>query len=387
MRMHLYDFIIAGGGAAGLSLACQMIQSPLRDRSILIVDKDAKDRNDRTWCFWADRPTPFDPIVSCSWSRLRFMSRTYANVVDLQPYRYQMIRGIDFYRFARQELAAFPNVEFLHGTVERIADGDDYATVSIDGRTCHARWVFDSCFQLPSFVPDRTRYHYLHQRFAGWEIETPGAAFDPRIPTLLDFRTPQHGAIRFFYVLPLSARRALVEYVANTAPRQVDKDETSALQNYLHTVLEITDYRILAREGGASPLTDYPFPRRAGQRVIRIGTAGGRIKPTSGYAFMRMQDDSAAIVRSLLRRGHPFDLPPSSRRYRLYDAILLDLMAHHSADIGPIFTALFQHNPIRRVFRFLDEAGSLWENLLLIASLPPRRFVQALFRMYVLGSV
>ena len=387
MRMQMYDFIIAGGGAAGLSLACEMIHSPLRDRSILIVDKDAKDRNDRTWCFWADRPTRFDAIVSRSWSRLRFASSTYTKIVDLYPYRYQMIRRIDFYRFAQQQLAAFPNVELLRGTIERIEDGGDWATVTIDGQTYAARWVFDSRFRLPTFAPDPRRYHSLWQYFHGWEIETPIEAFDPQTPTFLDFRTPQRGATRFFYVLPLSTRRALVEYVVSTAPGYGGEDHASALHDYLHTVLGITDYRILAREGGASPLTDYPFPRRVGRRVLTIGTLGGRVKPTSGYAFMRIQDDSAAIVRSLLRTGHPFAVPPSSRRYRLYDAILLDLMTHHGEVIGPIFTALFQHNPMQRIFRFLDEAGSLWENMLFIATLPPQQFLQALFRMYALGRV
>jgi hypothetical protein len=59
----------------------------------------------------------------------------------------------------------------------------------------------------------------------------------------------------------------------------------------------------------------------------------------SGYAFTRIQDDSAAIVGSLLRLGHPFDVPPDSPRYQLYDAILLDLMAGQGEAIGPIFTA------------------------------------------------
>lgn len=383
--MKSYDFIIAGGGAAGLSLACRLIQSPLCDRSILIVDKEAKERNDRTWCFWADRPTRFDRIIYRSWSRLRFVSQTYANVVDLQPYRYQMIRGLDFYRFARQELSAFPKVEFRQGTVERIEDGDEGAAVCVDGQSYTARWVFDSRFRLPSFGPDPGRYHYLHQRFYGWEIETPGDTFDPQTPTFLDFRTPQRGTTRFFYVLPLSTRRALVEHVASTAPGCTGEDHAGVLRDYLHTVLGITDYRILTREGGASPLTDYPFPRRAGRRVMTIGAAGGRVKPSTGYAFMRIQADSAAIVRSLLRLGHPFDVPLGSRRYRWYDTILLNIMTHHGAAIDPIFTALFRHNSIQRVFRFLDEAGSLRENISFIATLPPQRFLQALLRLQGLG--
>ena len=66
----LYDYIIAGGGLAGLSLACHMVRTSLRDRSILIVDRDPKKQNDRTWGFWTHKPTGFDEIVHRSWSQM-----------------------------------------------------------------------------------------------------------------------------------------------------------------------------------------------------------------------------------------------------------------------------------------------------------------------------
>src|SRR5690348_10850966 len=110
MAMTHYDAIIAGGGAAGLSLAYHLMQSPLRDLSLLIVDQQAKDRNDRTFCYWADRRSPsgdpFDAIVHRSWDRLRVAGDACDRVIDLGAYRYRMIRGIDLYRFARQELPA-----------------------------------------------------------------------------------------------------------------------------------------------------------------------------------------------------------------------------------------------------------------------------------------
>ena len=58
-----YDYAILGGGAAGLSLALALVRSPLKAGSILIVEKDAKNTNDRTWCFWSDVPTPLDRIA------------------------------------------------------------------------------------------------------------------------------------------------------------------------------------------------------------------------------------------------------------------------------------------------------------------------------------
>jgi lycopene beta-cyclase len=128
-------------------------------------------------------------------------------------------------------------------------------------------------------------------------------------------------------------------------------------------------------------LTDWLFPRRTGKRIMAIGTHGGMVKPSTGYAFLRMQMDSSAIVRSLLTEGHPFSVPPGPRRYRYFDAVMLEIMTHHAERIEPIFTALFKRIPIERIFRFLDEVASLWENILMMPSLPPQLLLQALLRL------
>ena len=106
--MQHYDFIIAGGGCAGLSLAYQLIHSPLRDRSILIIDRDDKDQNDRTWAFWTDRPTPFQPVVHREWHRLRFITEAGEHLIPTDPWRYVMIRGDDWYRHIRGRCLALP---------------------------------------------------------------------------------------------------------------------------------------------------------------------------------------------------------------------------------------------------------------------------------------
>ncbi len=113
---------------------------------------------------------------------------------------------------------------------------------------------------------------------------------------------------------------------------------------------------------------------------MTIGTKGGRVKPTTGYAFVRIQQDTAAIVRSLLDHGHPFDVPEDSQRYRLLDAIMLEMMDHYGEQLKPIFATMFERNPIDRIFRFLDEESTPLENLQLIATLPPAPFIQAAFQ-------
>jgi lycopene beta-cyclase len=114
---------------------------------------------------------------------------------------------------------------------------------------------------------------------------------------------------------------------------------------------------------------------------MSIGMCGGRIKPSTGFAFMRVQADSAAIVQSLLKHDQPFDVPEDSERYRLYDSLLLDIMEREPERIQSIFAALFKRNSIEQVLSFLDERASLAQNVRMIATLPPAPFLQALMRV------
>ena len=376
MSNPTYDYLIVGGGAAGLSLAYQLIHSLLGDRSILIIEPDAKDRNDRTFCFWSNRPMPFDDIAYRAWRRVRLVNEDSASAIDLRDYQYEMIRGLDFYQFVRDELAQHPNVTFMRGAVDRIEDGIEGASVVVGGQSFAGRWIFDSRFRVAKFKPDQTRYHSLQQHFKGWLIETAEAAFDPHAATLFDFRTPQTDELRFFYVLPLSEHEALIEFVL-LSPEKYDQ----ALRDYVENTLGIKHYRVVATEGGVSPLTDFPFERRTSEHVMTIGTPGGRVKPSSGYAFTRIQNDSSAIVQSLIKTGQPFNLPADSRLYRLCDALLLDIMSRHGESLPAIFATMFKRNPIDRVFRFLDETASAGDIVALIASMPPRPFLAALFRV------
>jgi lycopene beta-cyclase len=405
--MTYYDYILSGGGLAGLSLAYNLINSPLRDRSILIVDKDAKQQNDRTWCFWEEQPTLFDEIAYRVWHRLRFVGDDFTREFDLAPYRYQMIRGLDFYDFTREKLAQHANVTFVRGNIDRVDDGPDRATVTVDGTSFSGSWVFDSTLppSLRGSVPPasllarvpaggnredavaehrRDHYHHLNQHFRGWEIETDRPVFNPQLPTLFDFRTQQQGHMRFVYTLPFEENRALIEYTLFSSHLLTSEEYDAGLKTYIEDVLGIKRYTINHVEAGVIPMTDQPFPRRLGQRVMSIGTKGGRVKPSTGYAFLRIQRDSAAIVQSLIEHHQPFSIPARRGRFGLHDSILLNLMTHHPDDLKPIFTIMFKRNPIQRIFRFLDETATLSEEVRFIASLPPWRFLQALFRLKVL---
>jgi lycopene beta-cyclase len=300
--------------------------------------------------------------------------------VSLRRYRYRTIRGCDFYEHARHELSRRPNVTWLCGQVDAIEDGAEAARVVINHEEVTGLWAFDSLSHQAN-APVDGRYHHMKLHFKGWEIEAARSAFDPAAATFLDFRTPQNGATRFLYVLPFDERHALIEYTVFSNLPLLPREYEQALQAYVREVLRIDDYCITRREGGVIPITDRPYPRRFGERVMSIGMKGGRIKPTTGFAFTRVQTDSAAIVQSLLKHDRPFDVPEDSARYHLYDSMLLDIMEREPDRIQSIFAALFKRNSIEHVLSFLDEQAPPAQNVRMFATLPPIPFLQALARV------
>lgn len=381
--MKKFAYIILGAGAAGLSLAYQLVHSKLRDQPILIIDRVEKNRNDRTWCFWSNRSEIFSSIFYRSWEKIGFIQERWQKIIPLGDYRYNMIRGIDFYQEVRQVLNARLNVEWITAPVTQVIDTSEFALVVAGGSTYQAEWVFDSRFDPRAIEKRPQKYHYLLQHFLGWEIETPQPVWDPAVPVLFDFRVSQETGFQFFYTLPFSERQALVEYTFFTPTVLSDEEYTAGLQTYLKEIMGLDAYEIHAVEKGVIPMTDHPLPRRGGERIMNIGTRGGRVKPSSGYAFARILRDSREIVRSLEKYGTPFRIPSPSRRYAWYDRLLLQILYRQPQAGKDIFTALFKNNPPHRIFRFLDEEGSLFENLQLIASLPPVPFLKALWRVNI----
>jgi lycopene beta-cyclase len=379
MSAPTYDFILAGGGLAGLSLAWRLARGPLAGARLLIVDPASDDRLDHALCFWASEPPPFAPLVARSWDRLAVVDDQGRRELALGRWRYHYLPGRRFTDELRAGLAALPGVGFQRGRVRAIESAPGgLPAVQVDGgEVLRGRWVFDS--RPPADGPASG----LTQRFSGWWVETERPAFDPAVPTLFDFRgAGGDPAWRFFYLLPLDERRALVELVRHQpGPRpeaagcQSDRHTDRDLHLYLTRTLGAGPYRVLRREGGHTALTDRPFARRLAPRVMAIGARGGQVKPSTGYAFTRIQRDSDAILRSLLRHGHPFAVPADPPFYRLCDSLLLDVLAQRRAPAPALFTRLFERNPAERVLRFLDQRASASDCLRLMASMPSGLFV------------
>ncbi len=376
MLLKTYDYIICGSGAAGLSLLMNLMHNKAFDnKSILMVDKEKKNVNDRTWCFWEQQPGLFEPIVHHSWKQVHFYSNYYSGLLHLQPYTYKMIRGIDFYNYVLDKAASRPNIGFATGNVEALANDVSTARVIVDGESFQADYVFNSImFHQPSVPKEK---YYLLQHFKGWLIETTEPVFEDGKATLMDFRVSQKHGTTFVYVLPLSPNRALVEYTlftGDTLPRQ---EYDIALGDYIRQFLSLAEYKIIEEEFGIIPMTNINFPTHEG-RIINVGTAGGQTKASSGYTFNFIQKHAKRITEHLLKNEKPIsNTGLFDKRFRLYDSTLLNILTHNKLGGDRVFADLFKKNEPARVLRFLDNESSLEDELNIMGSVPSKVFMKA----------
>ena len=369
-----YDYIITGAGCAGLSLVMHIIASgKLNGKKILLVDRDAKTSNDRTWCFWEKEEGLFQSIVYKEWKQLEFKSAAFHTALEIEPYTYKLIRGIDFYQYCFEQIQNHSNICFMQGDVERIISNENETYITVNGKKIKGDQIFNSIiFKKPALT---ARHLWLLQHFAGWFIETDNDVFNPESAMLMDFDTDQNKGTAFFYVLPFSKTKALVEYTLFSPDLLKPVEYEAALRNYIAETLQISSYTVYDKESGSIPMTNYRF-QEGENNIINIGTAGGQTKASSGYTFRFIQKHSARMAASLAKAGDP--LPATdTKRFAFYDSVLLRILTERKLEGRQIFKRLFEKNSAAKVLKFLDNETSLAEELSIISSLPTMPFLKA----------
>lgn len=393
------DAALVGGGGAGLAVLHRLALgapaararrgcAPLRVAVVDPVDRLATRPADRTWCSWdvpgSEAARELAPAVHRSWRHVAVVAPDGAEqVLDLEPLRYTMVRSEDLYALVARAVdaaRAAGALELLHLPVAatEVVDGagDGAARVRTPAGDLRAAWVLDS----RPHPPRREGATRLLQDFSGERVRTPAPSVDPARAVLMDFTVPQPpGGLAFGYCLPSDERTALVEHTA-FVPRPVpDAEHAAALGAYRARVLGAGGV-VEHAERGVIPMTDAPFARRAGRRVLRLGTGGGAVRPSTGYAFAAMRRQARAVAAQLLAGADVVPPRPYPRRHAWMDALVLRGLADGSLDGGAFFGRLFDRNPPARVLRFLDGATGPAAELALMATAPQGPMLAAVAR-------
>src|SRR5450432_4886668 len=114
MQAKNYDYVFLGAGCASLSIIMRMIASKrFGQKKILLVDREPKIKNDRTWCFWEQEGGFFEDIVYREWNKLFFKTDGVSISLEMGDYSYKMIRGIDFYDKCFSVIKPLENIDIM----------------------------------------------------------------------------------------------------------------------------------------------------------------------------------------------------------------------------------------------------------------------------------
>ncbi len=383
--MKKYDYIFIGAGCAALSLLMRMINgSLLVGKQVLVIDKETKKKNDRTWCFWEKEAGFFEPVVCKQWNSMWFYGENFSKQLAIAPYSYKMIRGIDFYNYCFDTIRQQPAIDILYGDISDVSFDDSRIQFKIGNKPYGFKdaVVFNSIPNEKEIAKQKPVQ--LLQHFKGWIVETAAPFFNPAEATLMDFRVAQTNGTTFVYVLPLSSTKALVEYTLFSEKILPDNIYNDGLKQYLQQYLQLTTYKIAEEEFGIIPMTDAKFPWYA-NGMYHIGAAGGQTKASSGYTFQFIQKQSAAIVKQLSDKTFDSQTKPAafSKRFNFYDAVLLRVLAGKYARGSSVFTSLFKNNQPAAIFTFLDNESSFVQDLSIIQSLPALPFLKGAYKKIV----
>ena len=372
-----YDYIIAGAGCAGYSLLYHLLQDPvLNQKKILVVDANLNKGNDRTWCFWEDQAGPFESIVCKTWSNIEVIKGGMHRSLPTAPFEYKMIQGIDFYQYISAFAKGFDNVEWVASKILTI----DYinancARVNWEGGAAIADYVFSS-------INGERIQSKLWQHFKGIVVEFDGPVFDDRIARLMDFNVPQMDATAFMYLLPLTDKKALVEYTLFSPTILVESKYDAVLNAYMEEHYKGLAYQIQHTEMGAIPMTSKKLTSNDGA-IVSIGTMGDAVKASTGYAFQFIQKQTQQIVHQL-KLNQALNPAVHHTRHQFYDAVLLYILEHKKMAGDEIFARIFKKNDAATVFRFLSNTSSILDDIQIMISLPTQIFLpaamQVLFR-------
>ncbi|TVR16771.1 MAG: hypothetical protein EA391_06970 [Balneolaceae bacterium] len=382
-RNSRFDIIIAGAGAAGLTLIWYILQSSiLRNKRILILDKSINPLNDKTWCYWESENLDLSDFIHHSWNELEVGANGNMFSEVLSEYHYNCIRNGDYASVIIKKAKELPNITFLETSINSFNSSNNFGVVETEAGTFEAPIVFQSVKPSPGFKNSKVDVSLI-QHFIGWEIETNGAVFNPNKAVFMDFNVPQKNGVTFMYVLPTANNTALVEYTIFSDELLNENEYEAEIEDYLKSRYQLNqgDYNVVRKEKGAIPMEDRKFDTWYCDNIMNVGTVGGLTKPTTGYTFIRIHNQSREIVSALEQNKKPSVTKSSSYRFRVYDMMLLNILNTDHAISLKIFHNLFKKNRFDSILRFLEEKTNIFQELSIFSTLPYTPFFKSIYKM------
>lgn len=383
--MEKTDILILGAGCAGSSLAHHLEQSGY-EGSVTLCDSRSSFNKEQRWCTWGSVPESLSHLVRHRWNEWSVITGDGETVNRGNGHAYSEIYAPDFFNSLHtpwldqtSRTRFFKNEEVLE--TRTVKDGTVVVTKE---REWLAKLVFDARFHGSAKTArlKEGAKTFLHQTFLGWRVAFPRPVFDPNRVILMDFRVASKSGLNFMYVLPYSETEALVESTCFDSDPLPWNRHIAQVQEYIIDHFG-DDYWIEGEESGNLPMSSKQVRTAIAKNFFAIGAAGGAIRPSSGYAFHRIQRTTQELARRVVSGETLASVRPSSLKYRFFDNVFLDVVSSDLPGAASHFEKLFRGTPSDSLSRFMLDEGGILDDARVVMSLPKMPFI----REFVRGTV
>lgn len=372
-----YDLIILGGGCAGLSLALRLAELGEQSPKTLIIEKRQAYSNDRTWCFWDEGNPALTEWADHTWSSFKVQLGDKQLVKNCSKNPYVMISAKTFYTRAIQNITA---------NVQRFTLNKDESVLTII-KQANQTWRITTnmgVYTANHIVDTRPASQIyddmslLWQSFIGFEIEVSQDLFDAQQFILMDIEQHFKNGLGFIYVLPVTPNRALIEYTVFCEQAM----SANSLQPYLDLALsrytKHAEYKVLRKECGQLPMGNQTVKKSDDPSYIFAGLYAGAARPSSGYAFQRIQGWAKLCAQSWSQHQSFIPAPKDPALTAMMDDIFLHVLKSNPAAAATLFFSFFSKAKLISTIRFLSDHATITDLGSIIFSMPTVLFLKSL---------
>ena len=378
MTAHKIDFIILGGGCSALSLINNIIEKKVNSYSFLVIEKRRKYNDDRSWCFWDKNNSKYKNLSESNWSNFSFNHKNESNILKSNIYKYFYIRSSVFYESSLRAISNNKHItlKLNESILEVKKQGVNYLVV-----TNRAEYIAKNILDTRNNINVFKKSSLLYQCFFGYEMKLANTnKYDPNKVLLMDNMKANKDFFYFDYILPIKKNHILYEFTS-FSKKKLSK---SYLENILKSKLKkgsIKINKIIKKEFGIIPMGFINKEKLIkNSKFYYAGTTAGAIRPSSGYAFLRIQQWAEKASIAIQKNGSLINHPNEKLLTHVLDKILLKIIFNYPKKTPEIFFTFTKNIAANSFVRFMSGNASIIDYFKVILAMPKKIIIKCLIK-------
>jgi lycopene beta-cyclase len=317
-------------------------------------------------------------LVTHAWPTFRIKDKQQDHAYDALKHPYLMLASEVFYNQALADIDRCSNTQLLLG--EEIIGSAVKVNQAWQVKTASgeysAKWLVDTRPHRDMVEADSV----LWQSFFGQEIALDVAHFDADQCVLMDFDDGFANGLAFVYFLPTSSKQALIEYTVFSEHRYNKEALQPMLMQAIAQYTGEMAHRVVRDECGVLPMGNKRILAHQDPSYVFSGLHAGGARPSSGYAFQRIQAWAQACAVSMVEQNRLLPFAKDKWLQRHMDDLFLYVIKSQPKMASTLFKALFKHCPHPALVKFMSDQASLYDAFCVMKSLPTFLFIQSVPR-------